>query len=47
VFISRAADWTLDKPDWVGRMKITSKAKDLVIRLEDKNSGETINVDYV
>ena len=36
----RAADWNLDKPDWVGRMKVISKGKNLFIRLEDKNTGK-------
>lgn len=36
----RAADWTLDKPDWTGRLKIIAKGKDVHLRLEDKNSGD-------
>ncbi|XP_041378342.1 adaptin ear-binding coat-associated protein 1-like [Gigantopelta aegis] len=36
----RAADWKLDNPDWTGRMRIVSKGKDLMIKLEDKTSGE-------
>ncbi|XP_056130144.1 adaptin ear-binding coat-associated protein 2 [Lampris incognitus] len=36
----RAADWKLDEPTWSGRMKITSKGKIAIIKLEDKNTGE-------
>ncbi|XP_013393981.1 adaptin ear-binding coat-associated protein 1 [Lingula anatina] len=36
----RAADWTLDKPDWTGRLRVTSKGSELNIKLEDKISGE-------
>ncbi|XP_071376848.1 adaptin ear-binding coat-associated protein 2 isoform X4 [Centroberyx affinis] len=36
----RAADWKLDEPAWSGRMKITSKGKVALIKLEDKNTGE-------
>lgn len=36
----RAADWTLDAPDWTGRMRITSLGKKCTIKLEDKVSGE-------
>uniref|UniRef100_UPI00358E22BE adaptin ear-binding coat-associated protein 1-like n=1 Tax=Myxine glutinosa TaxID=7769 RepID=UPI00358E22BE len=36
----RAADWKLDRPDWTGRMRITSKGKVAYIKLEDKTSGE-------
>lgn len=35
----RAADWTLDSPDWTGRMRITSLGQKCTIKLEDKNSG--------
>ncbi|GAU97695.1 hypothetical protein RvY_08946 [Ramazzottius varieornatus] len=36
----RAADWTLDKPDWTLRLRIIAKDKLCTIRLEDKMSGE-------
>ncbi|KAM3878187.1 adaptin ear-binding coat-associated protein 2 [Diretmus argenteus] len=36
----RAADWKLDEPAWTGRMKITSKGKVAIIKLEDRNTGE-------
>lgn len=40
--IGRAADWKLDTPDWMGRMRITAKGKVAYIKLEDKVSGEGI-----
>ncbi|XP_062848616.1 adaptin ear-binding coat-associated protein 1 [Trichomycterus rosablanca] len=36
----RAADWKLDAPDWMGRMRVTAKGKVAYIKLEDKISGE-------
>ncbi|XP_068188671.1 adaptin ear-binding coat-associated protein 1 isoform X1 [Antennarius striatus] len=36
----RAADWKLDAPDWMGRMRITARGKVVFIKLEDKVSGE-------
>lgn len=36
----RAADWKLDSPDWVSRLKVMSKGKECYICIEDKNSGE-------
>lgn len=36
----RAADWQLDTPDWTGRLRVVAKGKDLIIKLEDKVSGE-------
>ncbi|CAH8481086.1 unnamed protein product [Heterobilharzia americana] len=36
----RASDWNLEAPMWTGRLRVVSKGKDLVIRLEDKNSGQ-------
>lgn len=36
----RAADWTLDKPDWTGRLRVLSRGTSLWIKLEDKVSGE-------
>lgn len=35
----RAADWKLDAPDWMGRMRVTAKGKVAYIKLEDKISG--------
>jgi len=37
----RAADWNLGSPDWTGRMRLVSKGKECVMRLEDKSSGES------
>ncbi|KAK3738112.1 hypothetical protein QZH41_013844 [Actinostola sp. cb2023] len=36
----RAADWNLQTPDWIGRMRICSKGKLCYIKIEDKTSGE-------
>nr|XP_015193476.1 PREDICTED: uncharacterized protein LOC102693857 [Lepisosteus oculatus] len=36
----RAADWKLEQPDWVGRLRITARGKVAYIKLEDKVSGE-------
>jgi hypothetical protein len=36
----RAADWSLDAPDWTGRMRITGLGNKCTIKLEDKHSGE-------
>ncbi|KAH9495108.1 Adaptin ear-binding coat-associated protein 1 [Bulinus truncatus] len=36
----RADEWKLDTPDWTGRLRVVSRDKDLIIKLEDKNSGE-------
>nr|CAG4650568.1 EOG090X0G5X [Sida crystallina] len=36
----RASDWNLATPDWTGRMRLVTKGKDCVIKLEDKISGE-------
>lgn len=35
----RAADWKLDEPQWTCRMRIVSKSEKVVIKLEDKVSG--------
>jgi len=37
----RAADWKLDEPDWTGRLRVVAKGRELNVKLEDKNSGET------
>ena len=35
----RAADWKLDEPQWTCRMRIVSKSDKVLIKLEDKVSG--------
>ncbi|KAI1728432.1 adaptin ear-binding coat-associated protein 1 [Ditylenchus destructor] len=35
----RAADWNLQTPDWVGRLRLVSISNRLEIRLEDKTTG--------
>ena len=36
----RAADWKLDSPDWVSRLKVMALGKKCYICIEDKNSGD-------
>lgn len=36
----KANSWNLDKPDWTGKLRLVSKDKDCVIKLEDKTSGK-------
>ncbi|CAK1552141.1 unnamed protein product [Leptosia nina] len=36
----RAADWNLQEPQWTGRMRLVSKGDELIMKLEDKVSGE-------
>ncbi|XP_059160459.1 adaptin ear-binding coat-associated protein 1-like [Physella acuta] len=36
----RADEWKLENPEWTGRLRVVSKGKDLLIKLEDKNNGE-------
>uniref|UniRef100_A0A0K0G529 NECAP-like protein CG9132 (inferred by orthology to a D. melanogaster protein) n=1 Tax=Strongyloides venezuelensis TaxID=75913 RepID=A0A0K0G529_STRVS len=36
----KAADWKLDAPDWVGRMRLIVKGKKLELCLDDKTTGE-------
>ncbi|CAH0406567.1 unnamed protein product [Chilo suppressalis] len=36
----RAADWNLQEPQWTGRMRLVSKGEELIMKLEDKTSGE-------
>ncbi|XP_077510185.1 NECAP-like protein CG9132 isoform X1 [Amblyomma americanum] len=36
----RAADWKLDAPEWKGRMRLVTKGKECILKLEDKVSGE-------
>uniref|UniRef100_F1LCS5 NECAP-like protein CG9132 n=2 Tax=Ascaris TaxID=6251 RepID=F1LCS5_ASCSU len=36
----KAADWNLDEPNWVGRMRLVAIGKKLELRLEDKSSGQ-------
>lgn len=38
--ISRANEWTLDSPEWTGRMRVVVKSGSLLIKLEDKSSGQ-------
>ncbi|XP_050672394.1 NECAP-like protein CG9132 isoform X2 [Leptidea sinapis] len=38
--IYRAADWNLQEPQWTGRMRLVSKGDELIMKLEDKTSGE-------
>ena len=40
IFIARAADWNLGEPNWTGRMRLVSKKKTCILKLEDKLSGE-------
>jgi len=35
----RAADWKLDQPNYICRLKIISKGEKCLIRLEDRNTG--------
>ena len=39
LLFDRAADWKLDEPDWTGRLRVVSKGNDLVLKLEDANTG--------
>ncbi|KAL4702526.1 hypothetical protein ACJJTC_001411 [Scirpophaga incertulas] len=36
----RAADWNLQEPQWTGRMRLVAKGEELIMKLEDKTSGE-------
>lgn len=36
----RAADWTLDKPDWKGRLRLILKGTKCKLKLEDKENGK-------
>lgn len=36
----RAADWKLDQPDWIGRLRIVTLSGKCYIKFEDKLSGE-------
>ncbi|XP_028164267.1 NECAP-like protein CG9132 [Ostrinia furnacalis] len=36
----RAADWNLQEPQWTGRMRLVAKGEELIMKLEDKASGE-------
>lgn len=40
VGVFRAADWNLQEPQWTGRMRLVAKSEELIMKLEDKNSGE-------
>ncbi|KAI4461480.1 atp-binding cassette abc transporter-related [Holotrichia oblita] len=37
---SRAADWNLAEPTWIGRLRLISKNEECYIKLEDKATGE-------
>lgn len=39
-FLFRAADWNLQEPQWTGRMRLVAKGEELMMKLEDKASGE-------
>ena len=39
VLLYSAADWKLDEPDWTGRLRAVSKGSDVVLKLEDSNTG--------
>ncbi|CAK1582046.1 unnamed protein product [Parnassius mnemosyne] len=36
----RAADWNLQEPQWTGRMRLVAKGDELIMKLEDKATGE-------
>ncbi|XP_049867106.1 NECAP-like protein CG9132 [Pectinophora gossypiella] len=36
----RAADWNLQEPQWTGRMRLVAKGEELIMKLEDKTTGE-------
>lgn len=36
----RAADWNLQEPQWTGRMRLVVKGEELIMKLEDKATGE-------
>ncbi|KAI5641779.1 hypothetical protein NE865_06083 [Phthorimaea operculella] len=36
----RAADWNLQEPTWTGRMRLVCKGEELIMKLEDKVSGD-------
>lgn len=38
--VHRAADWNLQEPQWTGRMRLVAKGEELIMKLEDKASGE-------
>lgn len=38
--VFRAADWNLQEPQWTGRMRLVAKGEELIMKLEDKASGE-------
>lgn len=40
LFFCRAADWNLQEPQWTGRMRLVAKGDELIMKLEDKTSGE-------
>ena len=36
---SRADEWNVNKWAWEGALKVVSKGKECIIKLEDKNTG--------
>ena len=40
IVIVRAADWNLGTPDWTGRMRLVSRGKECIMKLEDKITGQ-------
>ncbi|CAO1392925.1 unnamed protein product [Diamesa hyperborea] len=36
----RAADWNLNEPTWTGRLRMVSNGNALIVKLEDKTSGQ-------
>ena len=40
----RAADWKLDQPDWMARLRIIVINNRLIIKFEDKVTGRKTNV---
>lgn len=37
---NRAADWNLNEPTWTGRLRMVSNGNALIVKLEDKTSGQ-------
>jgi len=38
-----AAEWKLDEPDWTGRLRVIAKGNDVVLKLEDANTGKLVS----
>lgn len=39
-FNNSASDWKLDEPDWTGRLRLVTKGKECLLKLEEKTSGQ-------